>query len=428
MLYNSAITMYGLLILYLEGVRKDSFPYLFLRLVFLFDFNSLFLKFVIMPIKERLTIIYTIIIVLSVMYATQPLQPLLSKEFNVSMVHASYFTAVIMFFLAIAPIFYGYILERTHAKKVLMSASVILFITNILLSFANTYEMFLFARIVEAMVIPAILTSSMALLASDKTNIKLNMSIYVAATVFGGLLGRLISGYIATEFGWRAVFLSISLALLFGLFLVRNLTLDVESSMTKVKVSDVFDILKDKRFIVIYFLMFSMFFVFAGVLNILPFRVKEQFPDIKESGIGLLYLGYGVGVIVSLWIHKIVEFFKKELRAVIFGIIVFLSSLFIFFSESFYSLFGSVFILCLGMFTVHTLSTRIANSLKEDKKALTSGMYLSFYYIGGTMGSIIPPIIYNNLGWDITILFFVVFIFFVGINVHQNRRLFRDFN
>ena len=64
-------------------------------------------------------VIYCIIIVLSVMYATQPLQPLLAKEFDVSIIKASQFTAVIMLFLAISPIFYGFFLEKICAKKCL---------------------------------------------------------------------------------------------------------------------------------------------------------------------------------------------------------------------------------------------------------------------------------------------------------------------
>merc|ERR1711879_974475 len=114
------------------------------------------------------------------MYATQPLQPLLSNEFDVSIVKASSFTAVIMLFLAISPIIYGYILESVKTKTVLIIASIILFITNLALGFANSYEVFLLIRTIEAIVIPAILTASMAVLASDKENIKLNMSIYVA--------------------------------------------------------------------------------------------------------------------------------------------------------------------------------------------------------------------------------------------------------
>jgi YNFM family putative membrane transporter len=51
------------------------------------------------------------------MYATQPLQPLLANEFNISVIKASQFTAIIMLFLGIAPLIYGYILESFSAKK-----------------------------------------------------------------------------------------------------------------------------------------------------------------------------------------------------------------------------------------------------------------------------------------------------------------------
>jgi YNFM family putative membrane transporter len=359
------------------------------------------------------------------MYATQPIQPLLALEFDISIVKASSFTAVVMFFLAIAPIIYGYILERIDAKRVLMSASLILFVTNIFLSLSVNYEMFLFARVIEAIVIPAILTACMSILASDKENIKLNMSIYVASTVFGGLMGRLMAGIIANEFGWRAVFLALSLALLFGLYFIKRFRFNVETNMVKAKPMDVLYILHDKRFVLIYLLMFCMFFVFAGVLNILPFRIKELFPDSSESQIGLLYIGYGMGIVVSLTIHKIIKFFKGEVKTILAGILVFALSNIFFVSLKLYTLFITVFILCIGMFIVHTVSTRLANSLKESQKALTSGMYLSFYYIGGTVGSIVPPIIYAQYGWNFTILVFVIVNILIFGVVFLNKELFK---
>ncbi len=377
---------------------------------------------------ELLIIVYTITILLSVMYATQPLQPLLASEFEVSIVKASSFTAVIMLFLAISPIFYGYILESIKAKTLLITASILLFFTNLALSFSNSYEMFLTIRTIEAIIIPAILTGAMSVLANDKNNTKVNMSIYVASTVFGGLVGRVFSGFIAEEFGWRMVFFLLSLAQLLVLFFIQKLQLKTETNLVKPTIKDISNILKDKRFIVLYTLMFIVFFVFAGLLNILPFRVKELIPETSETQIGLLYLGYGMGIVVSLSIHKIVNIFKKELRAIIFGITVFIISTLCFFSTNALLLFSAVFIFCVGMFTIHTLSTRIANSLRASQKALTSGMYLTFYYIGGAFGSIVPSIIYEKLGWNATIVMFIALLFFILIFVHINRKLFKAFN
>jgi len=375
--------------------------------------------------KALIIIIYNIMVVLSVMYATQPLQPLLAKEFGITMAQSSLFTAVIMFWLGIAPIIYGYILESMSSKKMLIVASMILFVTNLVLGFSDSFEMFLLARCVEGLVVPAILTSSMTILANiDKKNIQFNMSIYVASTVFGGLVGRVMSGFIATEFGWRVVFFSLSFALLVALFFIKNLNLDINAKLTKASLQDVMSILKDRRFAIIYILMFSVFFVFAGLLNLMPFRMKELFGDVSEATIGLLYLGYGVGVVIALLSRKIVKFFGNEIKTMLIGGAFFTFITLFFISKSLVVIFSMMFLLCVGMFTVHSIATGLANSMKESQKGLTSGMYLTFYYIGGAIGSFVPSMIYTKYGWDYVIFGFIFILLSVFILLFVNRKVF----
>ncbi|WP_375153651.1 MFS transporter [Arcobacter sp. CECT 8985] len=360
------------------------------------------------------------------MYATQPLQPLLAKEFKINMIQASQFTAVIMFSLAIAPIIYGYILETICPKKMLIYSSLILLVTNIFLSYSTSYEMFLFIRIIESLIIPAIITSCMSILAnSDKKNVKYNMAIYVAATVFGGMVGRVISGLIATHFGWRSVFLSLSIALFIAIFFINKLKFEGDTELTKAKIKDVVEILSDRRFILIYLLMFTTFFAFAGLLNILPFRMKEIIPDATETQIGLLYLGYGMGIVVSLLSKKIVKILKSEQNMILIGGAIFTIVNLSFFSDNMVFVFFMVFLFCVGMFMVHSVSSGIANSLKKSQKSLTSGMYLTFYYIGGAVGSIIPAMVYHRFGWNIVLVMFI-FILIVVYSIFFKYR--KDFN
>ena len=370
-------------------------------------------------------IIYSIIIILSVMYATQPLQPLLADKFNISVIKASQFTAIIMLFLAISPIIYGYILEKVCAKKVLFISMLILLITNIFLGFSTSYESFLFFRVCEAIVTPAILTSLMSILANiDKENIKFNMSIYVASTVFGGLLGRLFSGFIATNFSYEYVFYSLSFALFIALFLIQKLSYEGEANIVKPKLKDISNILKDKRFTLVYLLMFCMFYVFAGVLNVLPFRVKDISMDITEFQISLLYLGYGMGIIVSLSSKRIIKLFKSEHNTIMYSLLFFIFIAFFLFTTNLIFLFVMLFLFCIGMFTIHTVSTGLANSMKSSQKALTSGMYLSFYYFGGATGSFIPSIIYEKYGWDVMIYSFIFILAIMAVIVFKSKSLF----
>lgn len=329
--------------------------------------------------KDLYIVIYCIIIILSVMYATQPIQPLLAKQF----------------------------------------------ITNIFLGLSTSYEFFLFFRVIEALVVPAILTSLMSILANiDKENIKFNMSIYVASTVFGGLVGRIFSGFIATNLSYEFVFYSLSLAILVSIYFISKLSYEGEATISKPKITDVMEILKDKRFLIIYFLMFCVFFVFSGVLNILPFRVKEISSNVSEFQISLLYLGYGMGILISLNSSKIVKFFKNELNTILFGLIFFLFITIFLIQENIIFIFLLIFLFCVGMFTVHTVSTGLANSMKESQRSLTSGMYLSFYYLGGALGSFLPSIIYEKFGWNVVIYMFCIILLITFILVISKRKLF----
>ena len=375
--------------------------------------------------RDLFIIVYCIIIVLSVMYATQPLQPLLAKEFDISITKASQFTAIIMLFLAISPIIYGYILEKVNAKKMLINSSIILFITNIFLGLSSSYEFFLFFRTVEALVVPAILTSLMSILANiDKENIKFNMSIYVASTVFGGLVGRIFSGFIATNFSYQFVFYSLSLAILVSIYFISKLSYEGEATIVKPKINDVTEILKDKRFSTVYILMFCVFFVFAGVLNILPFRVKEISSDVSEFQISLLYLGYGMGILVSLNSRKIIKFFKNEINTVLFALVLFLFITIFLVIKNILILFLLIFLFCLGMFTVHSVSTGLANSMKASQKSLTSGMYLTFYYLGGAFGSYIPSIVYEKFGWNAEIYMCCIILIISMLLLIRRKKLF----
>lgn len=375
---------------------------------------------------QLLILCYLIVVIFCVMYAAQPLQPLLANEFKITMLQASQFTAIVMLFLAISPLIYGYILETINVKKMLFISSFILLGTNILLSQSQSYESFLLIRTIESILIPAILTALMSLLAHiDKDNIKYNMAIYVAATVFGGLIGRVASGYVATQFGWREVFLGISFLLFIGLFLIKKINYKGDANLVKPKLKDITNILKDRRFMVIYFLMFSMFFVFAGLLNVLPFRMKDLDPSTTEAQIGFLYLGYGMGIVVALLSKKIILYLKGETNAILLGGSIFLLSTLSLLHTHITFVFFMLFIFCMGMFTVHSVSTGIANTLKESQKSLTSGIYLTFYYIGGFIGSIIPIIIYENMGWNSVITLFILLLLGIYFLFFKNQNLYK---
>ena len=72
------------------------------------------------------TIMFSAIVIISTLYITQPIQPLLINEFQISTTQVTLFTSVILFALAIAPIFYGYLLEKFDTKLILIASLMLL--------------------------------------------------------------------------------------------------------------------------------------------------------------------------------------------------------------------------------------------------------------------------------------------------------------
>ena len=121
-----------------------------------------------------------------------------------------------------------------------------------------------------------------------------------------------------------------------------------------------------------------------------------------------MYFGYIMGVLVSLYNRKLLKIFSTESSLVMTGIIIFIIGTSGFAFNDYRLMFISMFIFCAGMFTIHTVLSGFINKLSKQNKALTNGLYLSFYYTGGAIGSFFPGILYKFYGWDIFLLSMIV--------------------
>ncbi|NQY94008.1 MAG: MFS transporter, partial [Campylobacteraceae bacterium] len=121
---------------------------------------------------------------------------------------------------------------------------------------------------------------------------------------------------------------------------------------------------------------------------------------------------------------KIIKVFGSEIKAIMVGGAFYILMIIFFMAESLALIFVMMFLLCIGMFTVHSIATGMANSMKQSQKALTSGMYLSFYYIGGALGSVVPSVIYGYFGWNILLGVFIFALVLAFMLVYFNRSIF----
>ena len=180
----------------------------------------------------------------------------------------------------------------------------------------------------------------------------------------------------------------------------------------------VVQLLREGRFLWLYLAIFCIFYVFSAMMNFLPFELKKINPSFRAAGIGLLYLGYSMGILVSINTRKIIGYFGSEPNAIMVGIGIFFLGTTIFFVESYQVMFAGMFVFCTGLFIAHSLLSGFVNKLSRDNKALANGVYISFYYMGGTMGSFLPGFFFEHFGWRVflcsLLLMLLVALFFTS--------------
>jgi len=337
------------------------------------------------------------------LYAAQPIQPVFQSEFQLSNFQAILFTTLMMAPLGFAPLFYGYLLESFSAKVMVRWALFILGVLELLFALANSYFLLLIIRAVQGLMIPAILTSLMSYISytSVKERIQHAIASYIAATIVGGFLGRFLSAFFTDLFGWRFFFIFLGFLLLLISYLLRVMTRDVKMKYTKPKFSEITGLLRERRFFWLYSAIFCLFFVFAALMNFLPFELKQMSPASGEAGIGVLYLGYSMGIFVSLNSRPVIRFFGNEPDAIRAGIVIFALGTITFMIEHYAVMFVGMFIFCTGLFMAHSLLSGFVNKLAEENKAIANGLYISFYYTGGTLGSVLPGAVFERYGWQV---------------------------
>ena len=364
---------------------------------------------------------------LCILYATQPIGPVFEDELGISKTQATLFTTAIMIPLAFAGIFYGYLLEKIQIKIILVLAFLFLGISEIVFSLTHSYFLLLNIRGFQGLLIPAVLTGIMSYISqiSSKDSVANAIGIYIGVTIIGGFMGRALSGFFTDIFGWRVFFFIIGCIAILASILLLKFSQNIKASYLKPHLIDIIHTLKTRHNLYIFLMIFGIFFTFQAMLNFIPFELAKISDNYSSSKAGMLYIGYLVGVLVAFNTKKIIAFLGGSIKAIISGIIILIIAIQFFRIESFWFIFGAMVVFCLGNFITHSIASGFINKMATSHKGISNGLYVSFYYFGGALGSFVPGFVYIPFGWGamlsfISVVSFISLIFIMVIRDIKN--------
>lgn len=338
---------------------------------------------------------------ISSIYAPQPLLPLLAATFGVTRATASLALTATMLPLGLAPLVYGFFLDAVPSKPLIAGSLGLLALATGGLCLCPDFGWFLGLRAVQGLLAPALLTALMTYLATAAPPDRLRrvMAAYIAVTVLGGFFGRFFSGLAAEALGWRLPFAALAAALALCAGACLTLPRDARTAFSPIRFRHAPQVLQRPGFLAAYTVIALLFFVFSGMLNLLPFRLGELEGGYSPLRAGVMYAGYLMGILACLTSHRLAGVCGGPARAMAAGAAVVVAAAAVFALPSQAALCGSVFVLCAGMFAAHSVAPGVLNGAEREHKGLVNGLYISFYYSGGALGSFLPGLALGRFGF-----------------------------
>jgi YNFM family putative membrane transporter len=294
------------------------------------------------------------------------------------------------------------VLQTLSARRLLITTLSIMAASQVAFALAPGFGVALASRIVLGLALPAAFTSLMTVTAATAPpeHVRQAMGVYIATTIVGGFAGRALGGFLAAAWGWQAPFAVMAALLAVNVLLLTRLEADSGTSFARPGLSVIRAVLAAPHFRFSFLTIFCVFFVFAGVLNNLPFRLEVIDPGIRESDIALIYSGYLIGIVTALGANRVSAVLGGERRGLALGLGVFFVATALFAMTRVSWLLVNVFLFSIGMFTVHSLLSAMVNHRAGAYKGVVNGLYIAIYYAGGSLGAWLPAHVYAALGWN----------------------------
>ena len=350
------------------------------------------------------------IISFSTLYIPQPMLPLLAETFSVSPGEAGLMMTLAMLPLAFAPLLYGYFLQAIPARSMLMVALSLLALNQLSFYLATEFWHLLVLRLMQGLLLPAIFTSLMTYCASmvPAAQVRRAMGYYIGATIMGGFLGRLAGGVFASLIDWRSAFVVMGLLQLVPLLLLMRVQADADINFARLDSKSISRVFRQPNYRYLLLALATVFFVYSGILNIIPFHLRDLDPSATPFMISMLYLGYLVGAPVSFLSEAISRRLRDDRVALMLGLAVHAFGLSMLLFVAYQGLLMMMFLLAAGFFLIHATLSGLVNHLASEHKGVVNGVYVSVYYFSGALGSWLPGYIFDWIGWQGMIFSFML--------------------
>jgi len=353
--------------------------------------------------RSLLALNFAAVAVFSDLYITQPILPILSARFGVAPATAGLSVSIVVLMIALVSPLWGSLSDTVGRRRVIVASTGLLAVPTLLAALAPSFGVLLALRAAQGLLIPGLTAVAVALLGDHFGGSALTgrVASWIGATVVGGLSGRVLSGLLASWTDWHAPFV------LFGVLtaaaaLLLSRTLPHAPPRTSVRPfpnpRELLDHFRNRRLLGAFLIGGAVLFAFIAVFTFLPYYLTARPFALSTAAVSGFYLAYLAGVVTSLVVPRFAG--RVPQRSMMgAGLLVAGAGVAGTLLPSVTAIAASLVVVCVGMFLVQATAPAFVNLNAASAKGAAGALYVTFYYLGATLGSYLPGLAFQRWAW-----------------------------
>lgn len=334
------------------------------------------------------------------LFAPQPLLPMLGDIFHASKVMISLMVTATTVGVALAAPVMGQIADRAGRKRVIVASAATLGIATLLTATSTGLGALLFWRFVQGIATPGVFSVTTAYVHDQWPVDRAASAIaaYVSGTVVGGFLGRVISGFAAEHLGWQSAFIALGcINLAIAAYLAVSLRADQGAQPTPMGHAMIGH-MRNPQLLAAYIVGSCVLFTQTAMFTYVAFHLAAPPFSLSAGLIGSIFVVYLIGAAITPLAGSRIghEGHKMMMvRAAFLGAAGALLTL----APNVWAIVAGLAACCSGVFISQAAATSYVGVAARHNRALALGLYVSFYYGGGSLGGTAPGWLWQKFGW-----------------------------
>ncbi|MEV0177999.1 MFS transporter [Streptomyces sp. NPDC050625] len=345
----------------------------------------------------------------ALLYSTQALLPLISGEFGVAAGEASWTVAAATGGLALCVLPMSALSERFGRRTVMTASLAVAVSVGMLVPFAPSIGALVVLRAVQGAALAGLPASATAYLAEEVRPRALVTAIglFVAGNSIGGMSGRVITGWVAQEWGWRVAVavigaIAVGCAVAFRLLLPAPRHFTAGSLRPRVLARSVRDHLSDPLLRRLYAIGALFMTVFGGVYTVIGYRLTQEPFGLPQGIVGSIFLVYLVGTVSASTAGRLVGRLGRR-GALYLAAGTTASGLLLSLADSLPLVLLGLVLITAGFFAGHAVASSAVSKTATEGRAQAAALYQSAYYVGSSTGSTVGAMAFHAGGWAGTV-------------------------